>query len=848
LYTRNQYTKNLRASPFNTEKLSPSFSLLIGFLIYLISVFPTLTYAAPTGGTVTSGSGTITDDGSGNITVNQTSDQIVINWESFGINTNQTVTFVQPDSASSALNNVTGLDPSVIAGALIANGQVFLVNTNGIIISSTANIDVGSLVMSTLNISDQDFLDKLYKFTQDPDKALGLILNQGTMRAADFVAMVAPGIKNEGVVIANLGTVALASGEAATLDFVGDGLIKFVVEQAVDGTVLDADGNTVNDRISNTGTLQADGGQVMLTAFNASNAIQNVINMEGYIQANTVLEKGGEVYLVGNGPGVVNVSGSIKASGDDTGEAGGTVHVLGEKVGLFDTASIDVSGDTGGGTALIGGDFQGKNPEIQNAYRTFVGTETTILADALTSGDGGKVILWADDVTRYYGSISATGGTVSGDGGFVEVSGKGNLVYEGSTNVGATNGVGGTLLLDPTNIIVSTAAQDPSDITGTFDPGADNTLAFADESGTTTLNIGSSFSGIGNDGVIKLQANGTITISDAWNINTSTGNTGVSVTLQAGGTITINGAITLDNGGSLLVVAGDALGTQDRDANLDINEALTTVNGNITLSSVNNITFAAAGDVTITGSGSELAISADTDRTEDNFAYFGGAVTMDADTVIDAGSGLIEIDSTGDMKIGRLITLNTTNHESDGFENGVEVFNYAIDIVINGVGSGGIIDAGVTGDCSSAGTGGCNIVVEDGGLAILANGALGGEGEIDTSGIETTAGALGIAAAGIDIKTFNGDINIIESGVTEIFLLQHDGTGDIILSFESSSTDTLVGDTANTKLNFGTGYLINRTPVSGDGTTVIQGTEEDSGTATFDSELSDILAIGTGGC
>ena len=240
-----------RVSPYH--KVSPSFTqrILAAFLIYLIGGFPTLAYASPTGGNIVSGSGTITDDGSGNLTINQTSDKLIIDWNSFSIDASQSVTFVQPNTNSQAVSNVLGLDPSIIAGALIANGQVFLVNTNGIIVQPTANIDVGALIMSTLKISNQDFLNDLYKFTQDTDKVVGLILNEGTIRASDFAAMIAPAIQNKGVVVASLGGVGMASGEEVTLDFVGDGLIYFTINQAVEGTVLDQDGNVIDDRIHN---------------------------------------------------------------------------------------------------------------------------------------------------------------------------------------------------------------------------------------------------------------------------------------------------------------------------------------------------------------------------------------------------------------------------------------------------------------------------------------------------------------------------------------------------------------------------------------------------------------------
>ena len=521
-----------RVSPY--RKVSPSFTqrILAAFLIYLIGGFPALAYASPTGRNIVSGSGTITDDGSGNLTINQTSDKLIIDWNSFSIDASQSVTFVQPNTNSQAVSNVLGLDPSIIAGALIANGQVFLVNTNGIIVQPTANIDVGALIMSTLKISNQDFLNDLYKFTQDTDKMVGLILNEGTIRASDFAAMIAPAIQNKGVVVASLGGVGMASGEEVTLDFIGDGLINFTINQAVEGTVLDSDGNVIDDRIHNSGTIQANGGTVLLTALNASDIIKNVVNNEGMIEANTVVKKDGKILLMGGDQGIVRVSGTLDASGDDSGEKGGTVHVLGEKVALSKGGVVNVSGDAGGGEALIGGDYQGGNSMIQNAWRTYIDKDAVINAGALTDGDGGKVVVWADDVNRFYGNIHSTGGTTGGDGGFAEVSGKNFLDFKGNVDLASYYGELGTLLLDPKNVTIVNdgSVEDVADVEEFGDSANSNSTIDAsvlDDEGTN----------------IQIQASSDIKVNEAINLTTS----GATLTLQAGRSILINKNITTNN-------------------------------------------------------------------------------------------------------------------------------------------------------------------------------------------------------------------------------------------------------------------------------------------------------------
>ena len=511
-------------------------------MIFVIGVFPGLVYALPQDGEIVSGAGSISNDGAGNLTVNQTSDKIAIDWQSFSIGNNESVMFLQPSANASALNNVIGSLESVIQGTLNANGQVILTNPNGIHINPTANIDVGSLISSTLNISTQDFVNNLYRFAQDPDRPLGYILNEGTIRASDFAALIAPGVENKGIVVANLGTASVVAGEEVTVDFVGDGLINFSITKAVAGTVLDNEGNPISDQINNSGAIQANGGQVILSALSTSEIIKNVVNNEGMIEANTVVEKDGRIMLMGGDQGVVRVSGTLDASGDDSGEKGGTAHVLGEKVALGEGSLVDVSGDVGGGEALIGGDYQGSNERIQNAWKTYVDQSAVINASAPTRGDGGKVIVWADDVNRFYGSINSSGGTAGGDGGFAEVSGKNFLDFQGTANLSSRFGSLGTLLLDPVNVTVENGGVHGVTYVDEFaDPGPGTASIDADTLDDAAASI-------------TIQATEDITVDEAIALTTS----GASLTLTAKEDIiinedisTTNGAINLTPGGSL---------------------------------------------------------------------------------------------------------------------------------------------------------------------------------------------------------------------------------------------------------------------------------------------------------
>ena len=175
-------------------------------------------YAGPTGGVVSAGSASIAG-GVGTTTINQASQNVAINWQSFSIGQGESVRFVQPNSSSIALNRVLGSDPSSILGSLSANGKVFLLNPNGILFGQGAQVNVGGLVASTLNISDSDFMAGKYNFS---GASTASILNQGSINAdGGYVALLGANVSNQGVISAKLGTVALAAGNAMTLDVAG---------------------------------------------------------------------------------------------------------------------------------------------------------------------------------------------------------------------------------------------------------------------------------------------------------------------------------------------------------------------------------------------------------------------------------------------------------------------------------------------------------------------------------------------------------------------------------------------------------------------------------------------------
>ncbi|MUL36519.1 filamentous hemagglutinin N-terminal domain-containing protein [Gloeocapsopsis dulcis] len=412
--------------------------------------------ALPAAGEVQAGPAQINQVNPDQLNIIQQSDRAVINWQSFSVGEQQQVNFQQPSATSATLNRVTGNDRSDITGRVTANGAVMLVNPNGILFGSTAAVDVAGLMATTLDIRNQDFLNGQYSFSAVPGMPAAMVENQGqiTVKEGGLAALVAPGVANNGVINARLGKVVLASGTKATLDLTGDGLVSLAVDPTLAQQLQGADGKPLSSLVNHSGQINADGGVVTLSARAGKAVVDNTINVSGVIQARSVAERNGKIVLSGEDQGVVAVSGTLDASGKETGQTGGKVNVLGNLVGLFDNAKVDVSGDAGGGTALVGGDYQGKGT-VANAQQTYVSNHATINADAVSNGDGGKAVVWSDNTTRFNGNISARGGSTAGNGGNIEVSGKQLLDFQGMVYANAPYGLPGTLLLDPKNIIIA---------------------------------------------------------------------------------------------------------------------------------------------------------------------------------------------------------------------------------------------------------------------------------------------------------------------------------------------------------------------------------------------------------
>ncbi len=403
-------------------------------------IIPPVARAAPTGGgkdikvdRVVRGDVRLDRDGGRtNITA---SHNAIIDYRRFNVPRGQEVRFIQPARDSRVLNRVLSNDPSRIDGALRANGIVYLVNPSGVIFGPGSVIDAGRLYAAAGRISDGDFLAGADRFTH----LQGTIRQQGALDAQDGVALLGQRVINSGQITTQRGTVVLASGDRVYLAEQGARLMVRVDNLDADTGRGAGVNRNVNDKGGVTNHGQVRGDDIVFAAG----------DVYGLAVHNAGRAQGQRVTLTGHGR--VTNDGDIAAPG-------GQVQLLGEHVGHMG-GTIDVSGDAvGGGTVLIGGDFQGKGP-ARNASITFVDRDATILADALRGGDTpGRVIVWSDDTTRFRGVIRARAESA---GGFVEVSGKRYLDYRGFADLRSFDGTTtGTLLLDPHNLTIRTAGPD----------------------------------------------------------------------------------------------------------------------------------------------------------------------------------------------------------------------------------------------------------------------------------------------------------------------------------------------------------------------------------------------------
>lgn len=467
------------------------------------------------------GAATITDNGTA-MTVNQTTAGAVIHWRTFSIGATNTVTFQQPAANSVALNRVVGGLASNIAGALSANGRIFLVNPSGVVFGAGSQVNVGGLVASTLDIADDAFEAGIesgnFAFTgASTSEGQGVVV-EGTITTTPggTVALLSPdgarldqgldpaGNVVSGRIVAPGGSVLMGNGVRMTLDFEGDGLTQIVIDEA----------DTSASQVRNNGSIEANGGQIVMLADGITDGqLGQLIVNTGVLRANTLANRAGRIVLDAGG-GEIRFGGNeafggvAEAIGVDAGQQGGIIDINARQVQIRGSRSagvcdlscsvIDASGDAGAGTI-----------DIHAAENLAFEGGNIVQASAGTSGNGGNVRLTAGIGARIYGELSARGGSGSGNGGLIETSAPALDVAGASVDASAANGLAGSWLIDPFDVDIVDGAGTgvlPGD---PFVPVAATTLQDADinaalDAGTSVrITTGAVAAGGANDGDIR---------------------------------------------------------------------------------------------------------------------------------------------------------------------------------------------------------------------------------------------------------------------------------------------------------------------------------------------------------
>ncbi|WP_179401440.1 beta strand repeat-containing protein [Burkholderia guangdongensis] len=748
--------------------------------------------ANPTGAQVVSGSVSVSSPAAGQMNITQGTPNAIVNWNTFSIGANEAVTIAQPSASAALLNRVLGNDESVIAGRLQANGRVFLVNPAGVIFAPGSSVNVGSMIASTLDISDADFLAGHFRFVGTSAAPVG---NAGTLTARDggTIALLGGTVSNTGTVSARLGTVALGAGSDVTVDFAGDGLTTLQINQGA-----------AHALVGNAGTLAADGGTVVMSAQTADALAGTVLNQQGIVRAQSLAERDGHIFLDGGSNGITQVSGTLDATGG-AGLTGGRIDVTGHDVALLAGANVDASGAAGGGTVRFGGGAAGADPTIRDADALWMSPDASIHADALANGNGGHIVAYGDSVARLYGTFSAKGGPQGGNGGLIETSSHSLDTAGAVVDASALHGVGGTWLLDPYSVTIvssgpAAAASDAPGGSVTFSYSSASTLTTgaiqSELNNGTSVTVATSATGgngagdidvadsatiqktSGGDAKFSLQASGSVVIGYGVSITSSAGkldvllDSNVGVTAPFGGTVSIGdgffgGATIQTNGGNFVVNGNGGSGAASiTRTTVDTGGGNVSITGNVgsggTVATSTSSASALVGGVVIDGStftthGGSVQFSADVNSPNVAIAY---ATTIATGAIVTANNSAISTQG-GSVTIGGKLE-SAISVQTSGFvpttSNGVDLEQ----TTITTAGGGLSITGDVTGNSAtstalnlgttSIGTGG-GMVTLDGiaGSVALSNSPITTQGgNLQITGSGTSADGVSIFSSPID--------------------------------------------------------------------------------------------------
>ncbi|EGV0466844.1 filamentous hemagglutinin N-terminal domain-containing protein [Salmonella enterica] len=769
-------------------------ALLTGLIAGLL---PAMALAAdlPTGGQIVGGQGSISTSGN-QMTIHQQTQNMATNWYSFDIGKNNTVQFVQPNSSSVALNRVTGASGSQIMGTLKANGQVFILNPNGVLFGKNARVDVGGLVAATKNISTTDFMKGQYTLSGSGNPG-AQVVNQGSLTTSKggYIVLAGERVSNSGTVTTPSGKTILAAGKTVTLQLDNGGL-----------TSVSVNGSVVNALVENQGLISATNGQVYLTAKGQDMLLNTVVNNSGTVEAKGLANRGGEIVLNGGDSGVVSQSGHLLAD-SQTGQ-GGKITLEGQNIHLAGGSLTTATGKTGGGEVYVGGGWQGQDSHIKNASKVVMDKAATVDVSATENGNGGTAVLWSDDYTNFRGTVLAKGGAKSGDGGRVETSSHRNLQASGAVDASARAGHGGEWLLDPTDVTIVGAGAD----TGIDSATADGTDIFTPTaSGGQILN--SSIVNQLNAGTsVTVKTSGTDTDGETGNI---TVNANIIKTAGTDAKLTLLADNNISTGDNV------SIGATTGKLNLDLLAGNTTNNASISLGKFINISLN-GGDLLADAGNSASGVSL---TFMNNGKIKGGNVTLNLSRGL--GGYAYNVNADNDLTINGSVTGSTGWGAVLGFTAGGK-------LAMNSPGS-------ISLQANDPGNGGGRVLIS-GDKGVTLNAAAG----------TVTLNAAKAATNGVNITSGNGAVSITN-------MVQDGSNGMTLTNANISSKDGIVlnGTTfwgqavVMSGVNLTTGGDVDITGLAKNLTTGVLGAASSSGVQLSGSNISstggNITLTGTAG-
>lgn len=769
-------------------------ALLTGLIAGLL---PAMALAAdlPTGGQIVGGQGSISTSGN-QMTIHQQTQNMATNWYSFDIGKNNTVQFVQPNSSSVALNRVTGASGSQIMGTLKANGQVFILNPNGVLFGKNARVDVGGLVAATKNISTTDFMKGQYTLSGSGNPG-AQVVNQGSLTTSKggYIVLAGERVSNSGTVTTPSGKTILAAGKTVTLQLDNGGL-----------TSVSVNGSVVNALVENQGLISATNGQVYLTAKGQDMLLNTVVNNSGTVEAKGLANRGGEIVLNGGDSGVVSQSGHLLAD-SQTGQ-GGKITLEGQNIHLAGGSLTTATGKTGGGEVYVGGGWQGQDSHIKNASKVVMDKAATVDVSATENGNGGTAVLWSDDYTNFRGTVLAKGGAKSGDGGRVETSSHRNLQASGAVDASARAGHGGEWLLDPTDVTIVGAGAD----TGIDSATADGTDIFTPTaSGGQILN--SSIVNQLNAGTsVTVKTSGTDTDGETGNI---TVNANIIKTAGTDAKLTLLADNNISTGDNV------SIGATTGKLNLDLLAGNTTNNASISLGKFINISLN-GGDLLADAGNSASGVSL---TFMNNGKIKGGNVTLNLSRGL--GEYAYNVNADNDLTINGSVTGSTGWGAVLGFTAGGK-------LAMNSPGS-------ISLQANDPGNGGGRVLIS-GDKGVTLNAAAG----------TVTLNAAKAATNGVNITSGNGAVSITN-------MVQDGSNGMTLTNANISSKDGIVlnGTTfwgqavVMSGVNLTTGGDVDITGLAKNLTTGVLGAASSSGVQLSGSNISstggNITLTGTAG-